>query len=388
MSEALRVSFCLANSGIGGSELNAVRTAERIDRDRYDLEVISFNDYAPLRERYERAGVSFKVVPLRSLKGPDLVVRGLELARHLRNRKTDVFHAHDSYGNLFGVPWARMAGVPGVVASRRWWEYESQAGHVTGNRLAYRLAHRVLGNTGAVAERLAREGVAQDKIRVVPNFLDPESFSPPGDDAVADFRAEFGIPSDARVVGIVAQLRPEKDHLTLLRAAAQVHRSHPDTHFVLVGEGECRPSIEALRAELGLVAHVHLAGLRRDSGNLHHLFDLSVLCSTTEALSNSLLEAIAAGNAVVATDVGGNPDVVKDGTNGRLCPPGDADALAAAMSALLSDEDEARRLGEAGLALARSTYTTSAAMRALEDLYAELPRRHAAVSGSLKAHAA
>lgn len=373
MTDPLRVTFCLANDGIGGTELNAVRTAERLDRDRFDLDVVSLADYAPLRERYEAAGIPVRNLSLRSLKSFDYIREGRALARHLRDRRTHVFHAHDSYGNLIGVPWARIARVPGVIASRRWYRSHFQTGHGTGNRVAFRLAHRVLTNAPSVASHLAREeGVPREKIRVVPNFLDEAAFEDVSPGEAAQFRAELGIPNDARVIGIVAQLRPEKDHLTLVEAAAAIADRHPDAHVVLVGEGERREAIEVRRDALGLAGRVHLAGLRRGPGNLHRFFDISVLCSRSEALSNSILEAMAAGRPVVATRVGGNPDAVVHDETGLLVPPGDAWALGEALARLLSDPAAARALGDAGRRRARSEYTVDAAMGALERVYAEV----------------
>ena len=343
-----------------------------MDPETYDLEVLAFNDFAPLRERYERAGAAYSVLEVRSLKGIDWLRSGGRLARHLRDRKADVFHSHDSYGNLLGVPWARIAGTPAVIASRRWWKSNPGAGHRTGNRLVFRCAHAVITNTQAVAELMTSEGISPSKIRIVPNFLDEDAFCPP-DRAVTDgLRAECGIPTDARVIGIVAQLRVEKDHVTLLRAAARVVESHSDAHFLLIGEGKCRAELEALRQELGLHDRVHLAGLRHGVGNLHHMFDISVLCSQTEALSNSILEGMAAGNPLVVTDVGGNPDAVIDGETGTTVPVGSSAGLAAALDRLLADEDLARQLGTAGLHRARTHYTLGAALSTLADTYAGL----------------
>jgi len=388
LKERLRVTFCLANSGIGGTELNAVRTAERMDPERYDIEVLAFNDFPPLRERYERAGVAYKVLTVRSLKGIDWFRSGRQLARHLRERKTDVFHAHDTYGNLLGVPWARTAGTPAVIASRRWWKTRLGAGHGVGNRLVFQWAHAVVTNTQAVAGLMVNEGVSRSKIRIVPNFLDPDAFFAP-DPAVAEaLREEYRIPADARVIGIVAQLRPEKDHATLLRAAARLVEQHPSAHFLLVGEGICRAEIEALRAKLGLERRVHLTGLRHGEGNLHHMFDISVLCSRTEALSNSILEGMAAGNPLAVTDVGGNPDAVIDGETGMVVPIGSFKGLAEALDRLLSDQRLARRLGAAGLQRAQNCYTIDAALSTLEHTYAALLSEGREAGGAISRHAA
>lgn len=387
MTERLRVTFCLKNSGIGGTELNALRTAERLDRRRFDLEVVSLSDYPPLRDRYEAAGIPFSTLPIRSLKSADVARRGWELTRHLRERRTQVFHAHDHPGNILGVPWARLAGVPAVIASRRWWKAARGPAHGTLGRIAFGLAHAVLTNTPAVADRTVAEGVPGSKVRVVPNFLDEESFDAP--EGLRDgLRAELGLESGARLVGIVAQLRAEKDHETLIRAAARLASRHADVHFVLVGEGEMRPELERLRATLKLEGRVHLAGLRIGEGNLHHAFDLSVLCSRSEALSNSILEAMAAGNPVVATDVGGTPDAVVDGETGCLVPVGDPDALAGALDRILADRSLARRLGEAGRRRARERYAPEAALSGLERTYRELLGTAASAPMATSAYAA
>ncbi len=372
MRRRLRVTFCLANSGIGGTELNAVRTAERMDPARYDLEVLAFNDFAPLRERYERAGVSYGVMDVRSLRGADWLRSGRQLAKHLRERRVDVFHAHDSYGNLLGVPWARVARTPAVIGSRRWWKSNPGLGHGTGNRLVFRFAHAVITNTQAVANLMIEEGIAPSKIRIIPNFLDQDAYVGPDRSVVDALRAQHGIPDGARIVGIIAQLRPEKDQATLLRAAARIVDHHPDVHFLLIGEGKCRPALEALRTELGLEARVHLAGLKIGLGNLHHMFDISVLCSQTEALSNSILEGMAAANPLTVTDVGGNPDAVIDGETGITVPVGSAEGLGDALDRLLRDGDLARRLGDAGLKRARTEYTVGKTLSTLDETYAAL----------------
>src|SRR3989442_6515997 len=117
----IRLAFCTNNFQIGGTELNAVRWAERLSPERFQLTVVHFRTDGPLRARYERIGTKLVHVPLRNMYGPRAVHQGIRLARFLARARIDVFHAHDIYSNIFGVLWARVAGVPAVVASRRWW---------------------------------------------------------------------------------------------------------------------------------------------------------------------------------------------------------------------------------------------------------------------------
>ncbi len=370
--ERLRIAFCIDNMQVGGTELNAIRTAERLDRARYDLRVVSLQDHGPLLERYAAAGVPVDCFPLKSLYGPGALRQGLRLRAYLRAHRIRILHAHDIYSLVFAIPWARSAGVR-AIASRRWWEPYPGVHWRAATRLAYALADVTLANSARVARLVTREEhVPPERVVVVPNFVDPEAFAPLSAEVERRLRAELGIDEGDRVVGMVANLRPIKDQPTLLRAVALVLRHHPDVRLVLVGDGPSRPGLAALARELAIESRVVFAGKRPNVPNLHALFEVSVLSSTSEALPNSLLEALAAARPVVATDVGAVPDIVVEGENGLLVPPGDADRLAQALRRLLDDPALGRRMGEAGRRRAETGHTAEVALGALERLYAAL----------------
>lgn len=370
----LRIAFGIDNMNVGGTELNAVRLAERLDRDRFELRVVCLQTDGPLVARYEAAGVPVDRFRISSLYAPATVRQGMRLAAHLRRHRIDIFHAHDIYSNIFGGPWARLAGAK-VIASRRWWEGFPGLHWRVATRASYHLAHVTVANSPGVAELVhRREGLPFSRIAVVPNFLDEAAFAPPAAPLHAALRRELGL-GDGPVVGIVANLLPIKDHATLLRAAARIHPAFPGLRVVLVGDGECRGPLERLAAELGIRDAVVFAGRRPNEPSLHHLFDVSVLCSASEGLPNTVLEAMAAGRPVVATRVGAVPDAVLHGQTGLLVPPGDADALAGALAELLADPDRARRMGAAALTRARNEYSEQRALAALERLYDRLAGR-------------
>jgi glycosyltransferase involved in cell wall biosynthesis len=381
MAAPLRIAFSLDNMQAGGTELNAVRVAERLDRRRFDLQVISPHPDGPLKARFEAAGVPVRPFPFRSRYAPSPFGCALRLARFIRRERIDIFHAHDIYSNVFAAPWARLAGAR-VVASRRWWEGLPGVRWQTASRVAYRFADVVLANSPAVATLLERQdGVGRQRIAVVPNFVDEAAFTPLPADVLARLRDELRLQEGGSVVGIVANLLPVKDHATLLRAAAYLRGWRRDVKFVLVGDGPCRPALERLAGELGIGDAVVFAGKRPSLPNLHHLFDVSVLCSTSEGLPNSLLEAMAAARPVVATRVGAVADAVVDGETGELVPPADAMALAASLRRLLTDRGRARRFGEAGAKRARAEYSPAAALGALEALYLRLAGQRRLPSG-------
>jgi glycosyltransferase involved in cell wall biosynthesis len=244
------------------------------------------------------------------------------------------------------------------------------------NRVAYRFAHRVVGNSPSVSRLVESEGgVSASRIVTIPNFLDPEAFEPI---PAADRRRmlnELGVPEDAFVVGIVARLSLVKDHATLLRAIASLRDQIPALHCVLIGDGPERSHLDALADSLGIRALVHFAGERTQPPNLHGLFDVSVLCSTSEAFPNSVLEAMAAGRPVVATDVGGTPDAVHQGTTGLLVRPSDPSRLADAILRLYTEPALRTKLGTAACTAARVGYSADAVIGQVESLYTRLAGR-------------
>ena len=372
----LRLLFCTDNLGVGGTELNAVRTAERLVALGVDLQVALLGSDGPLHERYAALDVPVHPFPIDSLYGASAVRQGRAFAAFCRAGGVDVLHCHDAYSNVFGSIWGRAARVPGIIVSRRWWATHNNAKLRIANRLAYRLASRVLANSASVGASLVRdEGVAQRRVVVVPNFVEAEAFDPPSPGARAALRAAFGLPASGRVAGIVARLDPVKDHATLIRAFALLGARLPDLHLAIVGDGPCRGALEALAAELGPAGRIHFAGMRPNRPNPHHLFDVSALTSLSEGFPNSVVEAMAAARPVVATDVGGMRDALLDGITGRLVPAGDAAALADALARVLEDPAGSEAMGRAGRARAEALFSAEPVIAGLLSLYGELARR-------------
>jgi L-malate glycosyltransferase len=373
----LRVAFCIDSmQSSGGTELNAVRTAELLDRERFDLRVYAMRADGPMRARYEAAGIPVHGIPVRSLVGVDALQQGIRFARQLAADGVDVVHCHDIYTNFFATLAAVAGRVPVVIASKRW--VVTSRRHRLLNGLGYRFADRVLANSAAVAASLeSTDGVARDRVVVIPNFVEDAAFEPLPPGARERVLAELGVPRGAPVVGIVARLRAEKDHASLIQAAAALRQRGvaPDVHYVLVGDGEEQARLEALAASLGVADAVHFAGHRPNRPNPHRLFDVSVLCSLHEGFPNSVVEAMAAARPVVATNVGGVPEAVADGDTGLLVPPADPAALTDALARLLVDPRAAAEMGARAYAAARSRFHVSAVLPTLEALYVSLLAR-------------
>ena len=351
--------------------MNAIRTAERLDRERYQLSVVTLRGEGPLAERYERMGVPVLPFPIRNLYGTDTVRQGVRLARFLRAKRVSVVHCHDQYSNFFSTMAARWAGVPVVIASKRW--LHSPLRYRIVNGVGFRAATRVIANSDAVAASLQQDDrLAPDRVVVVPNFVDDAAFGAPSSHVRHAWVRELGLDPNAVVVGIVASLLPIKDHATLLRAVATLVPEWPTLCLVIVGQG---PELERLRAvtdELGIAQAVRFAGLRPQTPSFHFLFDISVLSSVSEGFPNSLVEAMAAGRPIVATDVGGVRDAVRHGENGLLVTPGDPPAFAEALRMLLRDADLRRTMGAAGARRAREEFHAATVVGSLERLYERL----------------
>src|SRR4029077_9155922 len=184
----------------------------------------------------------------------------------------------------------------------------------------FRMCDRVVCNSRAAAERLRKVGLPQHKLEIIPNGLPERLFV---QCAAAIPRRPGGVR-----VGMIARMNdPVKNHPAFLRAAARVTRALPETEFLLVGDGPLRSKLQVMAGDLGIAERVHFAGERHDIPAMLSSMDVSVLISSSESLSNVILESMAAGVPVVATDVGGNSELVTDGETGVLVPPGDEDRL-------------------------------------------------------------
>jgi glycosyltransferase involved in cell wall biosynthesis len=374
----IRVVFGINNLNLGGTELNAVRTAERLDRERFEIRFACLNPQGPLLARVHEAGLAVDAFPISKIYGADASRQGNRLRRFLRESGAEIFHAHDAYSTAFGVPWARLAGVR-TIASRRWWAAFPNRWVRYANRISYTLADVVLANSEGLGGMLESDDrVPKRKIRVVRNFLNESAFNPLDVVERARLLAEIGVPGDATVVGNVANLSPVKDQQTLIRAFASVAGRQPSLHLVIFGEGACRAELEREASELGVGGRVHMPGRRSNEPNLHQLFDISIHSSVSEGLPNAILEAMAAGRPVVATAVGATGDAVEDGVTGLLAPPSNPEALGRAVESLLTDPNRAREMGARGRRRARERYSQAPVLESLGRVYEELATKRRA----------
>jgi glycosyltransferase involved in cell wall biosynthesis len=311
-----------------------------------------------------------------ALARPATVRQMLRIGREARRAGVRVVHSYLFHGNWFGTITARLARVPVAVVSKRNVDVYPRARDRWACRIVNRMADCVTAVAHGVAEHVARaEGCPRDKIVVIPNGIDVRA-----DDArpAAPRPADLGRPSDHVIVGTIGRLVWYKGHTELLDAMARVRREHPAARLAIVGDGPLGERLRQHAAGLALDGSVRFLGAIPDASRLLRHFDLFVLPSRWEGMSNGLLEAMAAERPIIATAVGGNPELIEDGVSGLLVPSEDPEALAAAILRLLRDPDLAGRLARAGRARVEARYTLDTTVRSLEALYERLLARRAA----------
>jgi len=343
----------------GGTEGQFVEVACGLDRTRWELDVACIRAEGPLRTKLETAGIQAWSCGRGSFKSPRLLGAIRALSSRLRARKVRIVHSFDFYSNVLGVPAARMAGVPVVIASQRDLGNLRPPLQQRLQRAMLSLATHVLVNSRAIADRLAGSRAARSgHLSVIHNGVDLSRFGPPP----ASVRREPGI-----TVTVLANLRPEKGILQIVAAAAAVRQASPETRVDIWGEGPLRGEAEARIRSLGLSECVRLRGSTRTPEDVLRRSDIFVLPSLSEASSNVLLEAMATGLPVVATRIGGTPALVGDAA--VLVPPGDPAALASALLELARNPALATRLGAAARSRALAEFGMDRMLERVDTLY-------------------
>ncbi len=345
----------------GGSERQFAALAQALDRSRFALHLGCIRKEGGFAASL--GGIT--EFPLGgSLYGSQSLRTRLRLARHLRSQKIAVAHAFDFYTNLLLIPVARLARVPVVIGSQRQLGDLLTPAQRRAQLAVFRWCDKVVCNSRAAADLLVSAGLPRAKVEVIGNGLAPDCFAP----AQPAIAPRPGV----RRLGMIARMNLRaKNHVELLRAVARLQGRFPDLQLILVGDGPLRPELEREAAHLGLTGKVRFLGDRRDIPAVLASIDVTVMPSGSESLSNAILESMAAGVPVVATRVGGNPELIGE-DRGLLVTPNDEEALAAALMRLLEDADLGRKLGENGRRFALENFTVERMRDRQQDLYREL----------------
>src|SRR5579864_42866 len=345
-----RVLFVVDSFHVGGTESQVAQISQRLVRRGISLTVCCLTAEGPLLEAVRGARIEIvEFRPGKSLYALRSQRQILLLAHFIRKRKFDVVHTHDLWSNLMGVPAAWIARTPAIISSQRdlahlpW--YTPFRRKVIAR--VHRLADRVVANSSAVRDMLLSEmGIPADHVRTIHNGVNVERLA-----QTQNFRPLLfpDIPKERKLVAVVANMSsPVKGHAYLLDAARTLRQSVPEVTFVLIGDGPLRAGLQRDVSDAKLEEHFIFLGRRDDAPLLLRCCDLSLLPSLAEGLPNALLEGMAAGLPVIATRVGGIPEIVEDGVSGVLIAPKSGEAIAEAVVRLLQRPEFAHCVAAAG----------------------------------------
>jgi glycosyltransferase involved in cell wall biosynthesis len=352
---------------IGGAERLAAKLTAGLDPGRFERILCATRPTSgALVEEVVASGVRFVELQRRSRVH---VAAWRPLVALLRSERVDVVHAHQFGSNVWGSLLARSTGVPVVVAHDHNWSFEGEPlRRLLDRELIARFADVFVAVSTSARRRMVElEGIDPRIVRVIPNGIAPLQPT-----SGREIRGELGIPPDAPVVGTVTVLRPEKALHVLIRAAELLAREFAGLHVVIVGIGPEQTALQALVRELRLEASVRFVGHRSDVPDLLEAFDVAVSCSDFEGAPLAVIEYMAAAKPIVATRVGGTPELIEDGRHGVLVERRDPPELARAIAALLHDRRRGAELGAQARERQQREFDIGGQIQRIEDLYEAL----------------
>jgi glycosyltransferase involved in cell wall biosynthesis len=359
-----RILQLLATGGNGGAQESYTGLMLRLDRSRYEVRALSLSEGSAVH-RLRRLGIAVEVI---DAADDEAAIR--ELAAWLRREEIDLVHAHMYRAEVIGTRAAVAAGVPVIMAT-------VHSSRVRASEDVALLASltpsmdRLIVPSDAIEAKVRAEGREGARFAVIPNGVDLSRFATPL--PPCGLRSELRIPPSAPLLGVVARLEAEKGHRFLLEAMPAILRAAPDARLVVVGEGSETDALRAQAASLGsaVADRIVFTGRREDVSAITADLTVAVLPSLREAQGISILEAMARRVPVVASAVGGIPEVITSGVDGILVPPGDPSALAAAVVRLLGDAELRERIGEAGYRTVADRFSIDAQVRRIQAVYEE-----------------
>ncbi|MDP9250856.1 MAG: glycosyltransferase family 4 protein [Chloroflexota bacterium] len=359
-----RVLQLLATGGNGGAQESYTGLLLRLDRSAYEVRALSLSSGSAV-QRLRRLGLMVDVI---DETDDEAAVR--ELAVYLRRNEIDLVHAHMFRAEVIGTRAAVSAGTPVIMATVH--SSRVRSGEDIAALAALTPAmDRLIVPSAAIESKVRSEGRGGAPFSIIPNGVDLARFTLPT--GPCSVRSEYGIPAEAPLLGVVARLEPEKGHRYLIEAMPAILREAPETWLAIVGEGSQEGDLKALAASLPspVAERVVFTGRREDVAAITGEIDVAVLPSLREAQGISILEAMARGRPVVASAVGGIPEVLTDGLDGLLVPPADPSALAAASIRLASSPALRAAMGSAGRATVAARFSLDAMVQSIEAIYDE-----------------
>ena len=388
-SEPIRILKFMTNYACGGTEKQVLNLISRMDRKQFDLRFGCLQRSGDFVKHFQALNIPITAFPIRKLYHPETFRQQLKFAAFLRSERIQIMHSYNFYSNVFAIPAARMAGVPVVLASIR-----DRGVYLTPAKKLFQkticsMADKILVNADSIHDWLQEEKYPAAKIRVIKNGIDMSLYEEPV--RRGELRKEFGIPADAPLIVMLSRLDPKKGVVDFIHAAAQITRLRPEVFYLIAGENlqtqtnslshdaDFHRELIQLVESHGMKDKIIFAGHRPDVPQILAESTVSVLPSHSEGLSNTLLESMAAGVPVVATEAGGNPELVRAGITGLLVPPQAPQLLADAIVKILEDKNMARRMSEQSRQVALKEFSMARMVQLTQEMYLSQLSVHAGI---------
>ncbi len=370
-----KIIWMIDSLGHGGAERLTLAILERFDRERFDLRVCALQERSgnPVAKDLEKAGIPVDTLNIPTLRHPANLFK---IIGYLRRHRPQLIHAQLEFSIVLGSLAARLMGIPCVATlhtldnpqeRRARWRYR-----LTLAALKYLCSRSVAVSESTRRHHLRDGNIPGEKIITLYNGIDLSAYKDPSPEAWLEKRKALGLAPNSTIAVTVAVLREPKGIQYMLQAMAQLRETHPNLQYLVVGDGEHGPALKELMRSLGLENQVNFAGQRKDIPEILPICDFFVLPTLTEALPTVLMEAMAAQKAIIASNVGGVPEMIQDNVNGRLLPPGDAMALITACAQLADDSALRKAWGTAGQAICQEKFNIQQQIISLENLYFSL----------------
>lgn len=357
-----------------GTEKHLYDLLSNLNRKKFKPFVITFQGSDDFKELIEKMGIQIQILDISKIYGFKPFYLFFKLRSFIKKEKIKIIQTFHTNPDIYGTVLAKFSGIPIVISSRRDMGFNRNKRNV----LCYKVLDRFVDSIICVSEAVKKlvineEGVDPGKMVVVYNGIDPEAFNAQADAAIE--KKKLNLSSNHPVIGVLANFNPIKGHIYFIEAAAIIKNQFKEAQFVLIGGMTGNNVEEQLKkrvSELGLEQCVHFLGYRRDIAEVLSVIDILVAPSLSEGFSNTIVEALYMRKAVVATNVGGNPEIIKEGQTGLLVKPADPEAIASAVLRLLNDKESALRMGESGRECVKKYFTIDKMMEKTMDIYKTL----------------
>jgi sugar transferase (PEP-CTERM/EpsH1 system associated) len=378
--DKIKIAHVSASLHYGGKENGVVNLVNRLDSEIFENYIFTYVRGGALAQRVDPRRC--RVVELGDKLGGDYRLY-FKLAREFRRYRIHIAHTHSWATVMEGIIGARMARVPFIIHGEHGTMKTDTRLHIQIQRRLWRSANQVLSVSEVLRKNLHKKfGFPQERIRVVANGVDLArfDFSRNG----ADYKARLGLPANALAFGAIGRVVPVKAYPIFLRAGKLVLEEIPNAHLVLVGDGPLLDELVQWARDNNMMDRAHFLGGRKDVPEILRGLDVYVLSSESEGMSNTILEAMASGRPVIATAVGGNPELVIDGETGLLVPPNDPNTMANAIMKLLREPERRLQMGRLGRQRVEEKFSLEVMVRNYARVYLEVFSRRFKLNESLR----